>query len=430
MTITAGAVFTIKQMVTITILNVITVLSILLNSSAIEEETGEDIDFDQELKVSAVGNAASALLGGPLGFSSVGKTMLCHGMGGHYYAGVFAVGYYAFYWAFGFLLARFVPVSVLGAFIFAIGVELLLEWLVNIKSRITPAEYYEICFLFLLMTLNFVVGFFFGMFMSLVVFAGQYANVPCIKTVMDGTEYQGRAIRGKFDSVILSRWGMSILTIRLQGFIFFFTAEKLRMDIQKLLDERTGDKRVQYLVLDFRFVENFDSTAIKKFRKLLRHAEEEQVCVCVTNLQAELRERMEEDGIHDSTHSEPPDPHGHGHGHGGGHGGGHGSKESTIAGKGHGALPDAHEALAGPHAFAPDEDFTALRYFEDSDDAVEWSSDQLLQGVKTARRLNFMKPDPVLGRFTVKSCFVGVLKYFRLGLGAMVQGQLFDSQVI
>jgi len=60
MTITAGAVFTIKQMVTITILNVITVLSILLNSSAIEEETGEDIDFDQELKVSGVGNAASA----------------------------------------------------------------------------------------------------------------------------------------------------------------------------------------------------------------------------------------------------------------------------------------------------------------------------------------------------------------------------------
>jgi hypothetical protein len=29
-----------------------------------------------------------------------------------------------------------------------------------------------------------------------------------------------------------------------------------------------------------------------------------------------------------------------------------------------------------------------------------------------------------------QSCFVGVLKYFRLGLGAMVQGQLFDSQVI
>ena len=39
-----------------------------------------------------------------------------------------------------------------------------------------------------------------------------------------------------------------------------------------------------------------------------------------------------------------------------------------------------------------------------------------------------MKPDPALGRFTVKSIFLGVFKYFRIGLGAMVQGQLFDSQ--
>ena len=39
-----------------------------------------------------------------------------------------------------------------------------------------------------------------------------------------------------------------------------------------------------------------------------------------------------------------------------------------------------------------------------------------------------MKHDPKLGRFTVRSIFLGVLKYFRLGLGPMVQGQLFDSQ--
>ena len=62
-----------------------------------------------------------------------------------------------------------------------------------------------------------------------------------------------------------------------------------------------------------------------------------------------------------------------------------------------GALPDAHETLAGPHAFAPDEDFVALRYFDDSDDAVEWCSNELLFGVKSERKLNFMKPDPALG---------------------------------
>ena len=74
--------------------------------------------------------------------------------------------------------------------VFSAGVELMLEWLIHIRHRIQRAEHIEICGLFLLMTLNFVVGFFFGMFMSLVVFASRYADVPVIKTVMDGSEYQ------------------------------------------------------------------------------------------------------------------------------------------------------------------------------------------------------------------------------------------------
>jgi SulP family sulfate permease len=128
-----------------------------------------------------MGNMLSAGLCGPVGYSSVGKTMLCHSMGGHYFAGLFSLGYYAGYIVFGFYLARFIPLPVLGAFIFAIGMELLVEWLVHYRKKVTRVEYQETVVLFLIMTLNFVVGFFLGIFFSLIVFASRYADVPVIK---------------------------------------------------------------------------------------------------------------------------------------------------------------------------------------------------------------------------------------------------------
>lgn len=39
---------------------------------------------------------------------------------------------------------------------------------------------------------------------------------------------QGKALRDSKSKTILVRYGSEVLSLRLQGFIFFFTAEKLR----------------------------------------------------------------------------------------------------------------------------------------------------------------------------------------------------------
>ena len=139
------AIFSMEQLISFVILNVVTVLAILLNSSAIEEESGQDVDFDHELKITGVGNIVSGCLGGIIGYPSVSKTMLCKNLGGSYHAGLWAFVYYMLYIAVGHGVAfKFVPVPVLGAFIFAIGAELLLEWLILLRKRVTEAEYREV----------------------------------------------------------------------------------------------------------------------------------------------------------------------------------------------------------------------------------------------------------------------------------------------
>ena len=135
-----------------------------------------------------------------------------------------------------------------------------------------------------------------GIFFSLVVFASRYADVPVIKAVMDGSQYQGRSTFSGHDTLVLNKWGCKILTVRLQGFIFFFTAERLRSDLLHIVASRQlPSNKVQWLIIDFRFVENFDSTSIQKLHKLFRTCEEEFGIWCmVTNLQGNLKARMED----------------------------------------------------------------------------------------------------------------------------------------
>ena len=92
------------------------------------------------------------------------------------------------------------------------------------------------------------------MFFSLIAFASRYADVPVIKAVMDGSEYQGRSSFSGHDTIVLKKWGCKILTVRLKGFIFFFTAERLRLDLLRLIQSpsRTGTRKIEYLILDFR----------------------------------------------------------------------------------------------------------------------------------------------------------------------------------
>lgn len=93
-----GAIFNSKQVVNLVVITIVTLLAILLNSAAIEEETERDVEFDQELKTVGMGNVFSGLAGGFCGFSSVSKTMLCYHLGGRHHSGVFAVAYYGGFW--------------------------------------------------------------------------------------------------------------------------------------------------------------------------------------------------------------------------------------------------------------------------------------------------------------------------------------------
>jgi MFS superfamily sulfate permease-like transporter len=186
-TIMWSAIFNAKMLIDILVMAFITVLAILLNSAAIEEQTELDANFDKELftcgceakrrissplrtvtcvcacvgalYVCRLGNFLGGFLGSFVGYSSVSKTMLCYSMGGSHRAGLFASAYYFAFWLLFFGVARFIPLPVLGAFICAIGLELIIEWTWHMRHHLNKEEMYEVSFLFLVMMYSFVGGF-------------------------------------------------------------------------------------------------------------------------------------------------------------------------------------------------------------------------------------------------------------------------------
>eukprot|EP01047_Picozoa_sp_COSAG01_P113626 COSAG01_NODE_42332_length_441_cov_0.801170_1_plen_87_part_10 len=87
-------------------------------------------------------------------------------MGGRHYAGLWSALYFTVFVFVGKHLAAIIPVPVIGGFIAAIGIELMIEWMWHMRHKLSRSELYELGILFLMMTWDFVGGFTVGMMLS------------------------------------------------------------------------------------------------------------------------------------------------------------------------------------------------------------------------------------------------------------------------
>lgn len=103
---------------------------------------------------------------------------------------------------------------------------------------------------------NMVVALMAGMVFGLVLFAKRNGKSP-IKDVHDGRVWRSNCARSTGDTALLTQHGERILSVRLQGALYFGVARSLRSEIEALLPHRT---QPQWLILDWRAVASHDTT--------------------------------------------------------------------------------------------------------------------------------------------------------------------------
>ena len=287
-----------EQLPAIGTMMILNTISVLFNYSGLEIIIKKDLDLDQELKTTGIGNIIAGLGGAPPGHLSLGGTLLSISIGSKSkLTNIIIALLCALTLFFGSEVLSFFPRIILGGLLFNLGLSFLVDWLYSTWSRVPKIDYTIILLIFLVIgTVGFLEGIITGLLMSVVLFVVSYSKVEIIKHELTGKTFHSNVERSESLKKIIDDSGDQTLILPLQGFIFFGSANRLLERI-KLHLQSQNEKNLKYLVFDFKQVTGVDSSTINSFNKLRILAELNNFQVLFCNLTPQIISQFEAEGL-------------------------------------------------------------------------------------------------------------------------------------
>ena len=224
---------------------VVSIIAFLMNATGIELATTRDLDIDRELRVVGLMNLLAGAGGGTPGFHSFSLSLLATRLSpSSRVVGLMVAALSAAALIFRGPVLDAMPSFILGGMLTWVGLSQLIQWLVRSYRRVTIPEYLLILLIFVIIVgFNLAVGIFVGLIAAIVLFAVEYGRIDIVRHEMTGTDYQTGADSSLKRRERLQAHGDAILIIRLQGYLFFGTADGLRRRIQRRMQEGNGQRR-------------------------------------------------------------------------------------------------------------------------------------------------------------------------------------------
>jgi sulfate permease, SulP family len=247
-------------------------IAVLLNLGGVEQTFSLDLDVDRELTSTGAGMVAAAPFAGIPGYVWLSVTIVGRRLGDAgrlpplVASGLAAVVLFA-----GADLASLVPVFIPAGLLVAIGLGLMIAWLWDVRTRVTPVEH--IVVLVIVVTIG-VFGFLPGVGLGVVAATGlfvvRYARTSAVRAMATISERRSSVQRNAVDDVVLAELGKQVVLFELQGYLFFGTTEQIVRSVRKVIDSQA---RVDLVLIDLRRVTGMDSSATASFDRLARLAE-------------------------------------------------------------------------------------------------------------------------------------------------------------
>lgn len=280
---------------------VLSLISLLLNVSALEVAVKEDIDMNRELGSAGLANIVAGLFGSSVGYQALSLTVLTHRLNAKTrLAGVFAALLAGGVLLFGATALSYFPKPVLGGILLFMGLSFLVEWVVDARPRLPRIDYLLVWMILIaIATIGFLEGIAVGVLAAVVMFVVSYSRINAVKHTLSGISYHSKVERPLVHRQMLQERGGEILILRLQGFIFFGTAQKLLDRIKERLNDRQ-QPRLHFVILDFRQVVLLDSSAVFSITRMKQLAESQDIHMVWTNLSAAIERLLEKGGLVDA----------------------------------------------------------------------------------------------------------------------------------
>ncbi len=263
------------------VLGLLTVLALLLNVGALEQELDQDVDADRELVATGIGLLAGAPIVGLPGFVLLGDTMVGRRIGGPSRVPPFvAAGLAAIVLVIGADVLTLVPVLVTGGMLLTIGLDFMITWVWEVRRRVGVVEHLVILAIVVVVaTVGFLQGVGLGILAAVAMYVVRSSRVGAVRTMSTLRVRRSRVQRDAATELQLEAVGDRAAIVELQGYLFFGTAEQA---VAAILDHLGTLPQVQYLVVDLQRVTGVDSSAVGSLHRLARHTQDRGVDVVLS----------------------------------------------------------------------------------------------------------------------------------------------------
>ena len=253
------------------------ILHVPLNVPALGVTIGEDnVDLDKELRAHGVSNVAAGLLGTvPNYLCYVNSVMFYRVGGGSRLSGIMLAAGTTMVLLIGPSPIGYLPIMVVGALIFVLGIDLVREALWDTWGRVNRLEYITILIIVVAMTLtDFVIGCLVGLALACIFFVMQTSRRNAVRSALSGAAARSTVRRHLTQRRFLDDVAKQTKILKLQGSLFFGTINSVESLVRKMLDLDEWHKNpISFLVMDFGLVQSVDFSAMEamlRIRRMLR----------------------------------------------------------------------------------------------------------------------------------------------------------------
>jgi len=274
------------------------IVSILLNTSALELAADEEIDLNKELRAAGLANLAGGFSGGMVGFQSLSLSSLPLGMGVRSrLVGLFsALACLGLLWV-GTGLLSYIPKFILGGILFYNGLSFLAEWIVDAYFRLVREDYYLVVLILTIVAVaGYLQGIGAGIIIATVLFVLKYSSVNVISNALSGDSHHSSVDRSPIEARLLNDKGGQVHILRLKGFIFFGSANNLLNTIRERQLDPTLP-RLAYVILDFQQVSGLDTSGILSISKLSRLATRTGFIIMAASVPSDIQNSFRAAGL-------------------------------------------------------------------------------------------------------------------------------------
>ena len=250
----------------------------LLSSVVSDNLTSMRHNSKKELIGQGAGNIVSAIFGALPGAGSIPRAAANFKAGGRTRLSGMMCAFFIFLVAtfFGPLIGK-IPIAVIAGIILVVGYTLFDRWSFNLVKKVfSPGEHRKAAWINLILTaivtvitvsINLIAAVVIGLIIASAQFISKVGK-SIVKRQYTGDQFHSRKMRNEGDMEMLGKMGSEISVVELQGPLFFGSAEHLAIKIDNLLKNSPS-----YFILDMKRVNEIDSTGAHIILRIKKRVE-------------------------------------------------------------------------------------------------------------------------------------------------------------